>query len=150
MTDLTPDLTPKKGWVPAFLAGLAEYGNVSKAAKRAKVSRAVVYEARSDDDQFAAAWDVALKQGTEALEDEARRRAFEGVRREKGIYHKGVMVGKEVIREYSDTLMIFLLKAHKPELYRETSRVLTINVTPDDLRNMSDDDLADLERKLAN
>lgn len=119
MSDLTPDLTPKKAWKPVFLAGLAEYGNVSKAAKKARVSRAVVYEERAGDQAFADAWETALKIGTDALEDEARRRAFEGVKRIEGIYYFGKKVGTKTIVEYSDTLLIFLLKAHKPELYRE-------------------------------
>ena len=130
MTDeLTPDLTPKKAWIPGFLVALAEYGNVSKAAKKAKVSRPVIYEERSTNPEFAGAWARALKIGTDALEDEARRRAFEGVKRTKGIYYLGEEIGHETIVEYSDTLMIFLLKAHKPELYRETSRNYNLDLS---------------------
>lgn len=146
MTNLTPDLTPKKAWIPHFLAALAEYGNVSKAAKKAKVSRAVVYEERASDSDLANAWDAALKIGTEALEDEARRRAYEGTL--KPVYQGGEKVG--AIREFSDTLLIFLLKSHKPEVYRDTSRVLNVTMTADDLASMSDDDLDELERKLSN
>lgn len=146
MADQPDNPTPKKKWVEPFLAALSEYGNVSKAAKKAKVHRSVVYDERVSDEAFKQRWDAALAIGTEALEDEARRRAFEGTL--KPVFYLGKKVGS--IREYSDTLTIFLLKAHKPDLYRETSRVLNINVTPDELANMSDDDLDELERKLTN
>lgn len=105
-----------------FLEALSQYGNVSAAARHAGVSRNFVYSQRGTDAQFAAQWDHALTLGTEGLEDEARRRAFEGTTREQPYFYKGDEVGRVVIREYSDTLLIFLLKAHKPEKYRETIR----------------------------
>ena len=49
----------------------------------------------------------------ELLQDEAVRRAHEGVLRP--VYHRGVKVG--VIREYSDQLLIFLLKGWLPDVY---------------------------------
>ena len=45
-----------------------------------------------------------------------RRRAVEGVEEPVGWY-KGEAGG--VVRKYSDTLLIFLLKGRKPEMYRE-------------------------------
>lgn len=114
--------TPKKGstvpenWQALFLVSLAAYGNVTAACRKARVSRNTAYEARKADADFTTAWDEALTLGTAGLEDEARRRAFEGT--SKPVYQGGVLVGK--IQEYSDTLLIFLLKAHKPEVYRET------------------------------
>jgi len=41
------------------------------------------------------------------------RRARDGV--EEPIFHQGKNVG--TVRKYSDTLLIFLLKSHKPERY---------------------------------
>ena len=43
------------------------------------------------------------------------RRAFEGT--DEPVYYKGEECGS--VRKYSDTLAIFLLKAHAPEKYRE-------------------------------
>lgn len=51
-------------------------------------------------------------------EGELHRRAFKGVL--KPVYQGGARVGS--IREYSDTLAIFLMKAHRPEKYRDTVR----------------------------
>ena len=43
----------------------------------------------------------------------------------KPVFHKGEQCG--VVREYSDTLMIFLLKARDPAKYRENAGSVTIN-----------------------
>ena len=53
------------------------------------------------------------------LEPEAIRRTVEGV--EKPVYHQGRQVG--TVREYSDTLLIFLLKGWKSERYTERREV---------------------------
>jgi hypothetical protein len=42
------------------------------------VARQRLYERRDADERFAAEWRVAEQQGTDALEDEARRRAVDG------------------------------------------------------------------------
>lgn len=112
--------TPKKwaGWQNVFLRELARKGNVSAACRKAKVERSTAYRAR-EDEEFAAAWDEALEVATEALELEARRRAATGVL--EPVYQAGKKVG--AIRRYSDTLLIFLLKAHAPAKYRENYRV---------------------------
>ena len=46
---------------------------------------------------------------------EARRRALTGV--EEPVYYKGEAVDRTA--KYSDTLLIFLLKAHRPEKFRD-------------------------------
>lgn len=120
--------TPKKGphvsatWQERFLLSLSKYANVSAAVRVARVSRNFVYTQREADPAFAVAWDEALQTAVEGLEREAWRRAQTGVRREKGVYHKGELLATEVTTEYSDTLMIFLLKAHDPK-YRDTINV---------------------------
>jgi hypothetical protein len=100
-----------------FLLELAESGNVGKAAARAGVGRTTVYEWREADPDFAEQWARAEKIATSLLEDEAFRRAHDGV--EKPVYQNGEQVG--AIREYSDTLMIFLLKA-RDKRYRDANR----------------------------
>ncbi len=103
----------------AFLTVLAASCNVTKAAKAIGVSRELLYDWRDKDPEFAAAWERAVTLGVEALEDIAHVRAFDGL--DKPVYQSGVEVGK--IREYSDTMAIFLLKAHKPKKYRENQRI---------------------------
>lgn len=116
---MTGELTPKKGWQGIFIKRLCETGNVSASSRKAKITRAWAYETRDNDAAFAAAWDEALEIATENLEMEARRRAEKGVPEYVIVNSKRVMVS----RKYSDTLLIFLLKAHKPEKYRDNSHV---------------------------
>jgi transposase-like protein len=107
-------LTPERQ--AAFLAALATAGgNVSRACEAVDISRFTAYSWRDDDPHFAAEWERAKEAGVDALEDEARRRAFEGTA--KPVFHQGVQCG--TIQEYSDTLTIFLLKGARPEKYRE-------------------------------
>lgn len=103
----------------AFCAALAETGIVSRACAAVDITRRTAYNWREDYPDFAQAWDRALQIGISALEDEAHRRAFEGV--PEPVFHQGVECGS--VRKYSDTLAIFLLKAHRPEKYRENSRM---------------------------
>lgn len=134
------------------------------------MGRTTAYDWREADSSFAALWDRAMKVGVTALEDEAHRRAFEGVA--EPVVHKGEfsyvweaardemgdvirdeqgnpkMVpaldaqGKPVLKtvqKYSDTLAIFLLKAHDPDKYRENSKVELAGSL--DLRRLTDDEL---------
>lgn len=125
----------------AFLAELAARGNVSAAAAAAGISRYTFYEWRAADPDFAAAWDTALETAIDAMELEARRRAVEGV--EKPIVGR---VGKDqdgvivYVREYSDSLMTLLLKAHRPDKYRERTDVRHSGKI--DVTRLSDDELS--------
>ena len=113
--------TPKKRfreWKQAFLAALATSPDVSAAAAHAGINRTTAYAARKRNPRFAGQWDAALGVAIDHAEGEAYRRAVEGV--EKPVYQGGELVGH--IREHSDTLLIFLLKAHRRALYGEVSR----------------------------
>ena len=119
--------TPKKWprWAKAFLTALAITGNVTKASEVAKCDRPKTYELRNTDPVFAAAWEAALDQAADYLEEEARRRAHDGLIKKK--FNNGEPVidpatGEQYVEhEYSDTLLIFLLKGTRPEKYRERS-----------------------------
>lgn len=67
------------------------------------------------DPLFAAAFTAAKISFAESLEEEAHRRAVIGVR--KPVYYKGEEVG--ATQEFSDQLLITLLKANLPDKYRE-------------------------------
>lgn len=110
-------VTPEK--LTAFCSALSETCNVGKACKAVDISRQTAYRWREEFPAFAEAWDKAMRIGVTALEDEAHRRAFEGI--DKPIVHQGVVMN--TMKEYSDTLAIFLLKSHNPEKYRENSKV---------------------------
>lgn len=105
--------TPER--LETFLHALAESANVTSAALHVGINRQHLYRLRDEDDEFRAAWDAAVKLGTGALEDEATRRAKEGW--DEPVYYQGDQCG--VVRKFSDTLLIFLLKARDPAKYRE-------------------------------
>lgn len=102
-----------------FLAALATGLSISGACEAAHIPRRTAYNHRDTDVDFKDAWDAAVIAGVEHLEDEARRRAVEGV--DKPVYQGGARVG--VIREYSDTLLIFLLKGRAREKYGDQVRI---------------------------
>lgn len=113
-------LTPKKGekraaWRSGFLSALRVHANITKAALEAGIVRQTAYDRKASDVIFSAEWDDALEQACDGLEIEARRRAEEGVTED--VYYQGEVVGHK--RNYSDTLLIFMLKAHRPEKYRD-------------------------------
>lgn len=112
-----------------FLKALAEGHSISAAAKEAKIERRTVYNWRESDADFAADWDAAIEAGTDALEDEARRRAHDGTL--KPVFYQGEEVG--AVREYSDTLLIVLLKARRPQKYKERFDVNLSEKTDEEL-----------------
>jgi hypothetical protein len=99
----------------AFLAALAKTGNVTVAARMAKIDRGTHYDWLKEDPEYKAASEDAIEQAADVLEEEAVRRAVKGVKRP--VYQGGELVG--YVQEYSDTLLIFLLKGNKPAKFRE-------------------------------
>jgi len=100
-----------------FLKALADTGSVTAAVAVAGTSRTRVYELRKADQAFASAWEEAEEIATDRLEDEARRRAVEGV--PELLVSAGKLVRDDdgqplVVRRYSDNLLLALLKAHRP------------------------------------
>ena len=115
--------TPKKQ--AAFLAELSERGNVRDACTAAGIPRRTAYDWRAADPEFAGEWDSALDEAADLMEHEAHRRAVDGT--EEPVFGSlGHQLGTgEVgrITKYSDTLLIFLLKAARPEKYRERQQI---------------------------
>ena len=101
--------------VEKFVSELAETGQVKKACEAAGITRRVAYYWRYQHAEFGLAWKNAMKIAVSVLEDEAHRRAHDGV--EEPIYHLGKCVG--TVHKYSDTLLIFLLKGADPNKYRD-------------------------------
>jgi len=106
-------ITPKKQ--KAFLNNLSETGSVKKACEAIKISRNSFYNFRKKNKKFTEQWEEAEKRGVDALIEEARRRAHDGV--DEPVYYKGDRI--DTIRKYSDVLLMFLIKAKRPE-YRES------------------------------
>ena len=97
-----------------MLEALARGISPTSAARAAGLGRSTAYLWRQSDPDFAAKWDEAVAEGIDLLEEEARRRAVDGVNK-RPIYHRGVQVGE--IAQYSDKLLIFLLERRRPEVW---------------------------------
>jgi len=124
-----------------FVTHLATCGNISESARVAKIESGTLYRWRSQDMEFAEAWERALEAAVDAMEAEARRRAVQGY--DEPVFYGGRIVqdpdtGKPIMRrKYSDGLMRFLLRAHRPARFGETDRegktgMISINITADD------------------
>lgn len=104
----------------AFLEKFRRHGNVTWAARECGLKiRDTVYSWQEHDDEFAVAFRAAEIEATETMEQEAYRRAVLGT--EKPVFHQGAVCGS--VQEYSDTLLIFMLKARAPEKYRDNVTV---------------------------
>lgn len=115
-----------------FLAAVAVSGNVTIAARQVAEQlgmnpnsiRRLHYDwmrgrvNEEDAQAYREAFEEAKLEAAELLEAEARRRAVEGTVRP--VFYQGEEVGG--IREYSDTLLIFLLKGALPEKYAERTK----------------------------
>src|SRR6516162_6609899 len=106
------NLTPLRQQL--FIRALSKTDNVTKAAALAGTSRPRVYELRNRDPAFAAAWEDAEEVAADRLEDEARRRAVEGV--PEPLVSAGKLVRDDdgqpiMVRRYSDKLLLALIKA---------------------------------------
>lgn len=109
--------TPEKD--KKFIDLIAGGSTVFDACAAVGYSYSSAYLYRKADPVFDAAWDDANEAAIQRMEREADRRAIAGVA--KPVYYQGVEVG--TIQEYSDTLLMFRLKAKRPEAYRERADV---------------------------
>lgn len=124
-----------------FLDSLRDGASISAACAAVGYARASAYEWRAADPEFSAAWDEAVEEGTDRMEDEAYRRAVQGTT--KPIYQSGQRVGE--VQEYSDTLMIFMMKARRPQKYKDRVAVGGDDGAPP----IAVADVSDLERAKA-
>jgi len=119
---------PKKTFLAAYVCS----GNISRASRAAKISDCMHYYWRKTDPHYAAVFEEARDMAAQHLEDEAVRRALGG----------------------SDALLIFLLKAFKPEIYKERHVIehkgaVELLQKLAQLPTMSDQELDDLAAEVA-
>jgi hypothetical protein len=125
---------PRRDWRKAFLAGFSMTGTVRGACAHAGIARSTAYRERQRDEGFALKWADLEQEVTDRLESRAVELALAGEVR----------------------LIEFLLKARRPDIYREHHTLEHTGpdggpVVPDalgDLSKLSDRDLASLQRIL--
>ena len=109
----------------AFLAVFRRVVNVTAAAAAAGIKPEDHYGWIRRDTVYRASWETVQDEAAQALEDEAVRRAFEGVKRPVLYKGKQVRTGRgrhsKILyhTEYSDQLLLAVLKRYRPALYRE-------------------------------
>jgi len=101
-----------------MLKYLAEGWSIRHACEKSGCTPPTLRQYREADPEFDEQCSEAIEMGTDALEDTALMRARFGT--DKPVYYQGEECGH--IREYSDTLLIFLLKARRPEKFSERIR----------------------------
>jgi len=104
------------GWHSIFITALSECPNVTRASRKANVSRQTAFAHQKQFPEFAEAWEDALDQGRESLETEAYRRGVEGVERNRFDKDGNII---ETYKEYSDPLLQMLMKGHLPGRYKD-------------------------------
>lgn len=122
-------------WMAVFLRGLRAMPNVAAAARLASVNYTYVYQIRSEEPDFAAAWDEALEQSYDLLESYAHRMSTEGLevtetRRTvtRALDGNGalVVVGEQeqtvTNRMVSPHMAQFLLRAYRPKRFTQPAR----------------------------
>ena len=108
-----------------FLKVLHDCGIVRQACEVAGVVRQTVYTHRDKDKAFAGAWQEAVDDWTDVLEQEADRRAL-GY--EVPIVYQGQIQKDDdgkvaTVRQYSDRMLELRLKALRPDLYSDRFRI---------------------------
>ena len=102
----------------AFLSTLAKGLSVTAAAKAAGRERTFFTDWRAEDQTFAKAWDSAIEEGTDFIEDQGLRRATVGW--SEPIFNHGKQVGTKTV--YDSVLLIALLNARRPDKFKRSTR----------------------------
>ena len=130
----SPRDTPTRATEPeaaAFLTAVAAGSTPTGAARKAGIHRATVYRWRDSDPAFRDAWDAAHSAKVDRLEDSVLERAMLGVLED--VYYQGQVVGQR--RVFSDRLAELVLKAERPDKYRERvdHTVTAVPLSPEEL-----------------
>jgi hypothetical protein len=112
-TKLTPEVRE------AFISMLGEIPNVTVISKLFGVHPSNVYRMREKDESFDNACREAMNQGYDLIEEEARRRAVDGV--DEPVFFQGELVSTQ--KKYSDKLLLALLKAYKPKKFNPGAKI---------------------------
>lgn len=127
-------LAEKKGKVLRLLQETG--GRIQLTITKSRVARKTIDRWREEDPVFSTAWDETIELCVDELEAEAWRRAngydepivYQGKIQGHYVNKDGEIVGPEhpeavlvqaTVRKFSDNLLMFMLKGHRPEKYRD-------------------------------
>lgn len=130
----------------AFLELFSKTGHVKQTCEALDVSLSQPARWRRRDPEFAEAYEEAKQIAAQNLEDEAYRRAVEGV--DEPVFFKGDECG--TVKKYSDSLLTTLLKGNFPEKYRERyEHTVGGPAVKFDATKLNEEELETLDRILA-
>lgn len=116
---------PRSDWHQTFVEALRTVPIVKYACREAGIGRTTAYEARRRDENFAVAWADAIEEGLDSMERIAHARATAGQVMTKTVTKTSPDGTVETTiteeRHVSDSLLMFMLKRHRPE-FRESFR----------------------------
>ena len=98
-----------------FLFHFGENAHFGKACQVIGYTRRAVYHWLRTNEEFKKRFDEQNDLALTVLEDEAHRRGVLGT--DKPVFYNGKLIGH--VKEYSDTLLILLLKSRAPHKYKE-------------------------------
>lgn len=129
-----------------YLAVLRSTGSHSLAQRASGILNRIVRYTESASELIMKLKDDALDENSNYLEDEARRRAVEGV--EEPVFYQGDVVGH--VKKYSDDLLKLLLKANRREKYvMERKQGLAVNIQNNTF-NLEGVNISDIKEQLKN
>lgn len=102
-----------------IIAALRDGYPAAWVARQVGISRAELYRWRAEDPEFAQAWEEAIFEGNDLLEDEAWRRGVDGYNERPIFNRKGEIVA--TIKDYSDKLLMLLLRVRNPKVFNPKS-----------------------------
>ena len=102
-----------------YLKEVAQIGTMSAGCKAAHVDKGTVLRWRAEDAEFVVEEERARETLIDSMEAEAFRRGVKGVQRP--VYQAGALAG--YVTEYSDLLLQLLLRANRPDKYREKNDI---------------------------
>jgi hypothetical protein len=150
-------ITPLTAARKAKLLGYyATHGHLRLACEQSDVPRSTHLHWLQDDPEYAAAFTQADEEATERLIEEVHRRGFLGweepVTYQGGFCYEKLANGRKkqvAIRKFDSNLAMFLLKAKRPEQFRDTWKGEirhsgAVGRGPD-LSNLTDDQLQQLQ-----
>ena len=108
-----------------FLEHFAQSANLTASCRMAGIERTTVYGWQEHDETFSMRYQQAEAEANDVIRAAIFRRAIVGV--DKPLHYQGRLVKDEngklaTVKEYSDTLLIFLAKARMPE-FRDKQQV---------------------------
>lgn len=136
-------------WKPIFLEALRNMPVISHACDAAGIARSTAWRQYQDDEEFKAAWDDAMETAIDKAEAEAYTRAVQGwnepvidkgrmayayTRREDGTFELALDPNGQpvplTIRKRSDSLLQFVLKGRRRNVYGDKQEITGANGGP--------------------